>query len=147
MQASARTPRAGCGVIALLPSARMSTALELSNLPDADVVALAQAGRETAFRELIRRYERPVFSLIFRMIRDREMAEDLGPVAVDVIHHLDEGVLREILGHLAVADHPEDQAEDRPLVASNQLAEGRLPPFRRKYHHVRIWQVAQIERE
>ena len=36
-------------------------ALDLSNLPDADVVALAQKGRDSAFRELIRRYERPVF--------------------------------------------------------------------------------------
>ena len=47
------------------------------NLPDADVVALAQRGREPAFRELVRRYERPVFSLVFRMVRDRELAEDL----------------------------------------------------------------------
>ena len=45
----------------------MPPALDLSNLPDADVVALAQQGRDTAFRELIRRYERPVYSLIFRM--------------------------------------------------------------------------------
>src|SRR5947207_5705703 len=90
MQASARTPRAGCGVTALLPSARMSTALALSNLPDADVVALAQAGRETAFRELIRRYERPVFSLIYRMIRDRELAEDLAQdTFIKVLNHID----------------------------------------------------------
>ena len=52
-------------------------ALDLFNLPDADVVALAQQGRDSAFRELIRRYERPVFSLIYRMVRDRELAEDL----------------------------------------------------------------------
>src|SRR5438094_9613395 len=52
-------------------------ALDLANLPDADVVALAQQGREPAYRELIRRYERPVFSLVFRMVRDRELAEDL----------------------------------------------------------------------
>jgi RNA polymerase sigma-70 factor, ECF subfamily len=55
----------------------MSHLLDLANLPDADVVALAQSGREPAFRELIRRYERPVFSLVFRMVRDRELAEDL----------------------------------------------------------------------
>src|SRR5437016_12321353 len=90
MQASARTPRAGCGVIALLLLARMSTALELSNLPDADVVALAQAGREAAFRELIRRYERPVFSLIYRMVRDRELAEDLAQdTFIKVLNHID----------------------------------------------------------
>src|SRR6476660_5480616 len=55
----------------------MPPALELTNLPDADVVALAQQGRDAAFRELVRRYERPVFSLIYRMVRDRELAEDL----------------------------------------------------------------------
>src|SRR5438477_13183768 len=90
MQASARTPRAGCGVIATLLSPRMPTALDLSNLPDADVVALAQAGREAAFRELIRRYERPVFSLIYRMIRDRELAEDLAQdTFIKVLNHID----------------------------------------------------------
>jgi RNA polymerase sigma-70 factor (ECF subfamily) len=55
----------------------MTKVLDLTNLPDADVVALAQQGREPAYRELVRRYERPVFSLIYRMVRDREMAEDL----------------------------------------------------------------------
>src|SRR3982751_2030478 len=65
-------------------------ALDLSNLPDADVVALAQAGREQAFRELIRRYERPVFSLIYRMIRDRELAEDLAQdTFIKVLNHID----------------------------------------------------------
>lgn len=68
----------------------MPTALDLSNLPDADVVALAQAGREPAFRELIRRYERPVFSLIYRMIRDRELAEDLAQdTFIKVLNHID----------------------------------------------------------
>ena len=38
---------------------------------------MARAGRETAYRELIRRYERPIFALLFRMVRDRELAEDL----------------------------------------------------------------------
>jgi hypothetical protein len=55
----------------------MSSELELANLPDADVVALAKKGREPAFREIIRRYERPVFSLVYRMVGDRETAEDL----------------------------------------------------------------------
>src|SRR5678816_3197616 len=64
--------------------------LELTNLPDADVVALAQQGRDAAFRELVRRYERPVFSLIFRMVRDRELAEDLAQdTFVKVLNHID----------------------------------------------------------
>jgi RNA polymerase sigma-70 factor (ECF subfamily) len=68
----------------------MPPALDLFNLPDADVVALAQQGRESAFRELIRRYERPVFSLIYRMVRDRELAEDLAQdTFIKVLNHID----------------------------------------------------------
>jgi RNA polymerase sigma-70 factor, ECF subfamily len=50
---------------------------ELVGLTDQQVVLLARGGREPAYRELIRRYERPVFALLFRMLRDRELAEDL----------------------------------------------------------------------
>lgn len=68
----------------------MQTFDELGTLPDADVVHLAQQGRELAFRELVRRYERPVFSLVFRMVRDRETAEDLAQDAfVKVLNHID----------------------------------------------------------
>jgi len=68
----------------------MPPALELANLPDADVVVLAQQGREAAFRELVRRYERPVFSLIYRMVRDRETAEDLAQETfIKVLNHID----------------------------------------------------------
>ena len=68
----------------------MQTLDELGALPDADVVRLAQQGRELAFRELVRRYERPVFSLVFRMVRDRETAEDLAQDAfVKVLNHID----------------------------------------------------------
>jgi RNA polymerase sigma-70 factor (ECF subfamily) len=55
----------------------MPTAKDLQALGDQEVVELAKAGREAAYRELLRRYERPVFSLIFRMVRDRSLAEDL----------------------------------------------------------------------
>src|SRR5829696_7546096 len=65
-------------------------ALDLLNLPDADVVTLAQQGRDVAFRELVRRYERPVFSLVFRMVRDRTIAEDLAQdTFVKVLNHID----------------------------------------------------------
>jgi RNA polymerase sigma-70 factor (ECF subfamily) len=50
---------------------------EWAGLTDQDVVLRARAGQEAAYRELIRRYERPVFALLFRMVRDRELAEDL----------------------------------------------------------------------
>jgi len=63
---------------------------ELVSLPDADVVRLAQEGRDLAFRELVRRYERPVFSLVYRMVRDRETAEDLSQDAfIKVLNHID----------------------------------------------------------
>jgi RNA polymerase sigma-70 factor (ECF subfamily) len=68
----------------------MAPPVDLTNVPDADVVALAQRGREDAFRELVRRYERPVFSLIFRMVRDSTMAEDLAQDAfIKVLNHID----------------------------------------------------------
>ena len=51
--------------------------VEYAQLTDQEVVARAREGRETAYRELIRRYERPVFSIIYRMVRDRELSEDL----------------------------------------------------------------------
>jgi RNA polymerase sigma-70 factor (ECF subfamily) len=50
---------------------------DLASATDQEIVALARDGREAAYRELIRRYERPVFSLVLRMVRDRQLAEDL----------------------------------------------------------------------
>ena len=44
---------------------------------DKTLAAEAAAGSQRAFRELLERYERPVFSLIYRMVRDRALAEDL----------------------------------------------------------------------
>src|SRR5256885_14863529 len=49
----------------------------LTGASDPEVVAWAQQGHEPAFRELVRRYERPIFSLLYRMVRDRALAEDL----------------------------------------------------------------------
>lgn len=55
----------------------MAPKAELAARSDQEIVALARAGEEAAYRELIRRYERPLFSLLYRMVRDRELAEDL----------------------------------------------------------------------
>lgn len=67
-----------------------SAADQLAGLPDTEVVALAQKGKEAAYRELLRRYERPVFSLVFRMVRDRETAEDLSQETfVRVLNNID----------------------------------------------------------
>ncbi len=44
---------------------------------DKELVARALQGDELAYRELLERFRRPIFSLIYRMIGDRELAEDL----------------------------------------------------------------------
>jgi len=56
-------------------------ALDYARLDDRELATLAASGRERAFRELLQRYERPVFSLIYRMVRDRTLAEDLSQEA------------------------------------------------------------------
>lgn len=53
------------------------TPADWRTLSDQDVVLLAVLGHDSAYRELIRRYQRPIFSLVYRMVRDRELAEDL----------------------------------------------------------------------
>ena len=50
---------------------------DLRAATDQEVVAIARRRDEAACRELVRRYERPIFSLIYRMVRNRELAEDL----------------------------------------------------------------------
>jgi RNA polymerase sigma-70 factor (ECF subfamily) len=55
--------------------------LDLSTLEDRELAERAAAGIEDAYRELLRRYERPVFSLVYRVVRDRSTAEDLSQEA------------------------------------------------------------------
>jgi RNA polymerase sigma-70 factor (ECF subfamily) len=63
------------------PDARTLPSLDYAQLDDRELATLAARGREPAFRELLKRYERPVFSLIYRMVRDRSLAEDLAQEA------------------------------------------------------------------
>jgi RNA polymerase sigma-70 factor (ECF subfamily) len=64
--------------------------LNYTELTDQEVIARALEGREAAYRELIGRYERPVFSLIYRLVRDRERAEDLAQdTFIKVLNHLE----------------------------------------------------------
>ncbi len=64
--------------------------VDYKNLTDQEVVARAREGRDAAYRELIGRYERPVFSLIYRLVRDREQAEDLAQdTFIKVLNHID----------------------------------------------------------
>ena len=46
-------------------------------LDDSALAGQAAAGSQKAFRELLERYEKPVFSQVYRMVRDRALAEDL----------------------------------------------------------------------
>lgn len=65
----------------------MNSTTEIS---DHELVARAQKGSQAAYRELLGRYQRPVFSLIYRMVRDREQAEDLSQETfVRVFNHID----------------------------------------------------------
>ena len=52
-----------------------------SETSDRDLVRRCLKGDERAARELVSRFERPVFSQVFRMVRDRELAEDLAQEA------------------------------------------------------------------
>lgn len=64
--------------------------MDYSQLTDQEVVALARKGREAAYRELIGRYERPVLSLVYRLVRNRELAEDLAQETfIKVLNALD----------------------------------------------------------
>jgi RNA polymerase sigma-70 factor (ECF subfamily) len=64
--------------------------LDLVHSTDPDLIAFARSGSEQAYRELLGRYQRPVFSLIYRMVRDREQAEDLAQETfVKVFNQLD----------------------------------------------------------
>jgi len=56
---------------------RALAASDYEDLEDRALAKRAARGQEGAFRELLVRYERPVFSLVYRMVRDRALAEDL----------------------------------------------------------------------
>jgi RNA polymerase sigma-70 factor, ECF subfamily len=65
-------------------------ALDLIHSTDHELVTFARSGSEKAYRELLDRYQRPVFSLVYRMVRDRELSEDLAQETfVKVFNHLD----------------------------------------------------------
>ena len=56
---------------------------------DAELVAGSLRGSDEAFRDLVVRFERPVYALILRMVRDPETAEDLAQeVFVKAYRHL-----------------------------------------------------------
>jgi RNA polymerase sigma-70 factor (ECF subfamily) len=95
--ASAEAPRARVKLHLAPPRNRGVPELERNPLPlaliqstDHELVLLARNGSEKAFRELLDRYQRPVFSLVYRMVRDRERAEDLAQETfIKVFNHLE----------------------------------------------------------
>lgn len=63
---------------------------DLQTLSDQAVVLLVRDGREDGARELVRRYERPVFSFVLRLVGDRALAEDLSQETfVRTLSHID----------------------------------------------------------
>jgi RNA polymerase sigma-70 factor (ECF subfamily) len=49
----------------------------LGSLADSDLVTRAIAGREEGFEELVRRYQRPISTYVYRMVGDYDAALDL----------------------------------------------------------------------
>ena len=49
---------------------------------DVELVELALTGSQDAYRRLVERYERPLFSLVVRMVRDPGQAEDLAQLVI-----------------------------------------------------------------
>ena len=63
---------------------------------------------------------------------------ELRGVAIDVVERFDERVLRQLLGRLAVADHPVDKREHGTLVPADQLAVRRFAPLLREDDDIRV---------
>src|ERR1700709_1176391 len=51
--------------------------MESGTRTDAELVVSALTGWRDAFRELVTRFERPIYSLVLRMVQDPGVAEDL----------------------------------------------------------------------
>src|SRR5450759_2413342 len=92
---------------------------------DAALVEEALRGRLEAFNELVRRHQDHLFSLVYRLVPDRDQAADAVQEAFfNAYKHLASyrgGSL------IAVRDEPVHQAEEMVLVAANQLVEGLKP--------------------
>lgn len=53
----------------------------MENTDDGSLVELTLRGKNRAFEELVRRYQRPVYTLAYRMLNSREDAEDIAQEA------------------------------------------------------------------
>src|SRR5438270_9561071 len=85
-----KVARRRCAGQAIFPALPKMPARAYTDVSDQQVVVFAQERREAAYRELIKRYERPVFSLIYRMVREKETAEDLAQETfIKVLNNVD----------------------------------------------------------
>src|SRR5207237_9703526 len=84
-------------------------------------------------RDVVGDLEQPARQLEFRT------------VPVDVIQNLDEGVLRQILGELAIAHHAVAEGEYRPLVTPDQFSERRVSPLLRQRSDIGVRQMEEVE--
>jgi RNA polymerase sigma-70 factor (ECF subfamily) len=76
-----------CDVAHAATAARSADDLEPGLVdPDAEFVERWQGGDLSAFEALVRRHERRVFSLVFRMLGNREEAEDVAQEAFLALH-------------------------------------------------------------
>ena len=60
-----------------MSAAASPTLSRVASLGDADLVRRAIRGRGDGFEELVRRYQRPIVSYVYRMTGDYEAALDL----------------------------------------------------------------------
>ncbi|MCH7489359.1 MAG: sigma-70 family RNA polymerase sigma factor, partial [Gemmatimonadetes bacterium] len=131
----------------------MALSEQLVTATDQEVVQWAREGQERAYRELVRRYQRPIFSLIYRMVRDRERAEDLTQETfVKVLNALDsyrpeykfsswifkiannaaiDQLRRKELDTLSLDGAPDATTSDRREGTSIQLADGAESPLQK----------------
>jgi RNA polymerase sigma-70 factor (ECF subfamily) len=65
-------------VVTLAVMSAISTTIEDSRLlSDAELVSCAIRGRDSGFEELVRRYQRPIISYVYRMLNDYEASLDV----------------------------------------------------------------------
>jgi len=55
--------------------------IDLETVTEARLVSDARAGSQSAFEQIVRRYQRPVIGLVTRMVGDRAIAEELAQEA------------------------------------------------------------------
>ncbi|WP_411832861.1 RNA polymerase sigma factor [Pseudoxanthomonas mexicana] len=101
------------------------------DVPDS-LLAHARAGRQDAFEQIYRRFERPVFTLALRICGDREAAADvLQDTMLKLYHHLDDyrggGPFWGWLRQIAVNEALMRLRRSRRLVAEIGIDEDDLP--------------------